>query len=100
MVFVNWIYFNKLYEEGTDVEDEPSPPAEWNDLLDLYFLANQWEIVVLKNLLLDVLIRKFDEAMETDTFPCSYTKKIVKNTASVGLLKASSIKLLLQINLL
>lgn len=82
MVFINWIYFNKLYEDETASEDEPPPTPGWNDLLNLYFLANQWEIVVLKNLLLDIMIRTFMEAMEDDAFPRYYTKKIVEHTAS------------------
>ena len=76
LIFRKWLYFNDLYEDD-DFED--SPPA-WDDILDLYFLANKWEIVILKNLLLDVLIKRFDLAMEMEEFPCDYTNKIYVNT--------------------
>lgn len=76
LIFLKWLYFNGLYE-GDDFED--SPPA-WDNILDLYFLANKWEIVILKNLLLDVLIKRFDLAMEMEEFPCDYTNKIYMNT--------------------
>lgn len=76
LVFLKWLYFNELYEDD-DFED--SPP-DWDDVLDLYFLANKWKVVILKNLLLDILVKRFDLAMEMEEFPCDYTKKIYLNT--------------------
>ena len=76
MVFVKWVYFNELYDNVGFGQD----PPDWDELLDLYFIAEKWEIVVLKNLLLDVLAGHFEWAMDTCDFPCSYTKKIWSNT--------------------
>lgn len=77
MVFVNWVNFNELYDNVSFTDGPPN----WNDLLNLYFIADKWEIIVLKNLLLDVLVRQFEWAIETDDYPCYCTKKIWSNTA-------------------
>ena len=74
MVFVKWVYFNELYDKVGLGEDPPN----WNELLDLYFIADKWEITVLKNLLVDVLAGQFEESYD---FPCYCTKKIWSNTA-------------------
>ena len=79
LVFINWVYFNKLYDHVDFQEDTTSPG--WNQLLDLYFLAVKWEIPVLKNLLLDVLIEAFRiRVLENEKFPCGYTKSIYEHT--------------------
>ena len=79
LVFVNWIYFNKLYDH-VDYRDDNNAPG-WNDLLDLYFLAVKWEITVLKNLLLDLMIEVFRIGVsENEEFPCDYTKSIYEHT--------------------
>lgn len=85
LVFFNWIYFNKLYDKVfDDIEDEDHPsPSQWNALLDLYFLAVKWEILVLKNLLLDVMIKTFRICVfGNEEFPCDYTKSIYRHTDS------------------
>ena len=74
LVFVEWVYFNELSQlkEG---------PPNWDGLLDLYFIADKWESIVLKNVLLDAFIESFHGAMTYGAFPCHYTKKIWSNTA-------------------
>ena len=83
VVFFNWIYFNKLYDKPYDdvyYDDDSNLPG-WNELLDLYFLAVKWEIPVLRNLLLAVIIDAFSiRALEKDEFPCDYTKSIYEHT--------------------
>ena len=74
MVFVKWVYFNELYDKVGLGEDPPN----WDELLDLYLIADKWEIIVLKNLLVDVLAGQFEEGYD---FPCYGTKKIWSNTA-------------------
>ena len=73
LVFVKWVYFNELSEVK-------EIPPNWDELLDLYFIADKWESIVLKNVLLDALIEGFHGAIKYDVFPCHYTKKIWSNT--------------------
>ena len=74
MVFVKWVYFNELYDNVGFKEHPPN----WDELLDLYFIAENWEIVVLKNLLLDVLAGRIQWDFY---FHGSCTRKIWSNTA-------------------
>lgn len=55
-------------------------PPNWDELLDLYFIADKWESVVLKNVLLDALIEDFRGRTTCGVFRCHYTKKIWSNT--------------------
>lgn len=50
--FVHWIYFNEFTSQG----DKQTPG--YPELLDLYFLAEEYSITVLKNVLIDRLIQE------------------------------------------
>lgn len=76
--FVHWIYFNKFFDG--DKDQYITHELQWHGLLDLYILADAWDIMVPKNVVVDELISALAEAVPDQGFPCYYSKKIYKYT--------------------
>ena len=77
-MFVHWIYFNKFFDE---TEDESSPTC--GELIDLYILADKWDMTILKNVVIDETIALFDDNdwVRGDEFPSGLLRKLYQHTS-------------------
>lgn len=76
--FVNWVYRNELHDE----HNHWSNPLCCDKLIDLYVLADKWEITILKNVVIDLTIDCFDSAdcYSNDRFPTRCIGTVYRNT--------------------